>query len=69
MLFDDDVAVCISDVPWKWDLGVGYHSVIEEALRTSNPSTAVAFFYCDYKDPATQGFSNILGSLPQQFAK
>ena len=44
-------------------------SVIEEALRTSNPSTAVAFFYCDYKDPATQDLSNILGSLAQQFAK
>ena len=44
-------------------------SVIEEALRTSNPSTGVAFFYCDYKDPATQDLSNILGSLAQQFAK
>ena len=43
-------------------------SVIEEALRISNPSTAVAFFYCDYKDPATQDLSNILGSLAQQFA-
>lgn len=44
-------------------------SVIEEALRISNPSTAVAFFYCDYKDAATQDLSNILGSLAQQFAK
>ena len=44
-------------------------SVIEEALRTSNPSTAIAFFYCDYKDAATQDLSNILGSLAQQFAK
>ena len=44
-------------------------SVIEEALRTSNLSTAVAFFYCDYKDTATQDLSNILGSLAQQFAK
>ena len=44
-------------------------SVIEEALRISNPSTSVAFFYCDYKDPATQDLSNILGSLAQQFAK
>ena len=44
-------------------------SVIEEALRISNPSTAVAFFYCDYKNPATQDLSNILGSLAQQFAK
>ncbi len=44
-------------------------SVIDEALRASNPSTAVAFFYCDYKDAATQDISNILGSLAQQFAK
>ena len=44
-------------------------SVIEEALRISNPGTAVAFVYCDYKDPATQDLSNILGSLAQQFAR
>ena len=44
-------------------------SVIEEALRASNSNTAVAFFYCDYKDPATQDLSNILGSLAHQFAK
>ena len=44
-------------------------SVIEEALRISSSSTAVAYFYCDYKDPATQDLSNILGSLAHQFAK
>ncbi|KAF6222560.1 hypothetical protein HO133_000605 [Letharia lupina] len=44
-------------------------SVIEEALRMSSPSIAVAFFYCDYKDSAKQDLSNILGSLAQQFAK
>lgn len=44
-------------------------SVIEEALHISSPSIAVAFFYCDYKDSATQDLSNILGSLAQQFAK
>ena len=44
-------------------------SVIEEALRISGPNAAVAFFYCDYKDAATQDLSNILGSLVQQFAK
>ena len=44
-------------------------SVIEEALRTSSPNAAVAYFYCDYKDPKTQDLSNILGSLAQQFAK
>ena len=44
-------------------------SVIEEALRTSNSSTAVAYSYCDYKDTTTQDLSNILCSLAQQFAK
>ena len=44
-------------------------SVIEEALRTTSSSTAVAFFYCDYKNAGTQDLSNILGSLAQQFAK
>ena len=44
-------------------------SIIEEALRTVSPSTAVAYFYCDYKDTAKQNLSNILGSLAQQLAK
>ena len=44
-------------------------SVIEEAFRRSGPTTAVAYFYCDYKDPATQDLSNILCSLAYQFAK
>ncbi|KAL8704645.1 MAG: hypothetical protein Q9201_002231 [Fulgogasparrea decipioides] len=44
-------------------------TIIEEALRTSSTSHAVAFFYYDYKDPATQNQSLILGSLIQQLAK
>ena len=44
-------------------------SVIEEALRISSTSTAVAYFYCDYKNADTQDLSNMLGSLAQQFAK
>ncbi|KAI4120736.1 MAG: hypothetical protein LQ338_006802 [Usnochroma carphineum] len=44
-------------------------TVIEEALRTSNTSQAVAFFYCDFNDPATQKPHLILGSLVQQLAK
>ena len=44
-------------------------SVIEEALRVVNPRTAIAFFFCDYKDSASQDLTNILGSLAQQFAK
>lgn len=44
-------------------------SVIEIALAKSNRDIAVAFFYCDYKDTATQDPSNILGSLAKQIAK
>lgn len=44
-------------------------TVVEEALRTSNTSHAVAFFYCDFNDPATQKPQLILGSLVQQLAK
>lgn len=44
-------------------------TVIEEALRRSNTSHAVAFVYCDCNDPATQKPHIILGSLVQQLAK
>ena len=44
-------------------------TVIEEVLRTSNSNHAVAFFYCDYKEDATQEPRLILGSLVQQIAK
>ena len=43
-------------------------SVIQEALERSSPNTAVAFFYCDYKNVTTQDPRNILGSLACQFA-
>lgn len=42
---------------------------IEEVLRDSRPNVAVAFFYCDYMDPATQTPALVLGSLVQQIAK
>ena len=44
-------------------------SAIQAALEMSSPDLAVAFFYCDYKDSATQDPSNILGSLATQIAK
>ncbi|KAL9005496.1 MAG: hypothetical protein Q9188_001733 [Gyalolechia gomerana] len=44
-------------------------TVVEEVLRGSSVNHAVAFFYCDYKDPATQKPHLILGSLIQQIAK
>ncbi|KAL8915758.1 MAG: hypothetical protein Q9172_006692 [Xanthocarpia lactea] len=44
-------------------------TVIEEALRISNTSRALAFFYCDYKDSETQEPHLVLGSLIQQIAK
>ena len=44
-------------------------SVIQEALVASDPCVAVAFFYCDYKNAATQDPLNILGSLARQLAR
>ncbi|KAL8781668.1 MAG: hypothetical protein Q9213_005885 [Squamulea squamosa] len=44
-------------------------TVIEETLRTSTRNHAVAFFFCDYKDPKTHKPASILGSLIQQIAK
>ena len=44
-------------------------SVIQQALVASAPNVAVAFFYCDYKDEATQDPLNVLGSLARQLAK
>ena len=43
-------------------------SVIQEAIEQSCPNVAVAFFYCDYKNPVTLEPRNILGSLACQFA-
>ena len=43
-------------------------SIIQEAIEQSSPNVAVAFFYCDYQNSATQEPRNILGSLACQFA-
>ena len=43
--------------------------VIDEALRESSDNTAVAYFYCDDEDRATQQVSRILTSLVEQIAK
>ncbi|KAL6716642.1 hypothetical protein ACLMJK_006210 [Lecanora helva] len=42
---------------------------IDEALNICSRNIAVAYFYCDYKNPATQEVSGILGSLFAQIAK
>lgn len=44
-------------------------TIIEEVLRTSIINNVVVFFYCDYKDLATQKTSLVLSSLIQQIAK
>ena len=43
--------------------------MIDEILPKTNPSIAAAYFYCDYKDPATQEPFKILSCLAQQLAK
>jgi Cdc6-like AAA superfamily ATPase len=44
-------------------------SVVEQTIKESSPSRAVAYFYCDYKDERTQDPVNILGSLATQLAR
>ncbi|KAM0796420.1 ankyrin repeat-containing domain protein [Usnea florida] len=43
-------------------------SAIQEALQRTSPDIAVAFFYCDYKNVATQDPTKIFGSLACQLA-
>jgi hypothetical protein len=38
-------------------------------MHESTPNRAVAYFYCDYKDPETQNPIDILGSLAAQLAR
>lgn len=44
-------------------------SVIEESIRKAGSEDAVAYFYCDYKNPETQDPVKILGSLARQIAR
>ena len=43
--------------------------LVEEILSKSNPDIAIAYFFCDYKTPATQQPCQIPGCLVQQLAK
>jgi Cdc6-like AAA superfamily ATPase len=43
-------------------------SAIQEALMHTDPSRALAYFYCDYKDTETHSPILILGSLAKQIA-
>jgi hypothetical protein len=43
-------------------------SAIQEALMHTDPSRALAYFYCDYKDTTTHSPKLILGSLAKQIA-
>jgi NACHT domain len=44
-------------------------SVIEETLKRGNKDSAVAFFYCDYKNEASQEPVNVLGGLACHLAR
>ena len=44
-------------------------SVIQEIMARAHDNVALAFFYCDYKDPATQDPLSIMGSLAKQVAR
>jgi Cdc6-like AAA superfamily ATPase len=44
-------------------------SVVEEALKKSDKDNGVAFFYCDYKNEASQDPANILSSIASHLAR
>ncbi|KAL2693920.1 hypothetical protein Neosp_000488 [[Neocosmospora] mangrovei] len=44
-------------------------AVVQEALSIKSPDTAVAFFFCDYKNPATLLPLNIIGAIASQIAR
>lgn len=43
-------------------------TMIEEALKRSSEDTAIAFFFCDYKNTKTQTPVNVLSALASQLA-
>ena len=43
-------------------------TIIQEAEKQSPKGDGIAYFFCDYKDSATQDVVNILGALVRQFA-
>ena len=43
-------------------------TIIQEAERPSQEDNGIAYFFCDYKDTATQDVVSILGALVKQFA-
>jgi len=43
-------------------------SIIEEALQECSDATAIAFFFCDYKNERSQQLTNILSALAVQLA-
>ena len=43
--------------------------IIDETLRKRTPHNAVAFFFCDFRAPATQEPSKLFGCLIQQLAR
>ncbi|KAM6539852.1 hypothetical protein FALCPG4_001605 [Fusarium falciforme] len=44
-------------------------AVVQEALSIRSPETSVAFFFCDYKNPATLLPINIIGAIASQIAR
>ncbi|KAH8765160.1 hypothetical protein BGZ57DRAFT_767925, partial [Hyaloscypha finlandica] len=64
-LLIDDSKLWINGIP-----GAGktilISSIIQEIEKNIESSHALAFFYCDYKDPETHGPTTVLGALARQ---
>lgn len=44
-------------------------TIIEEAMKRGSEDVAIAFFFCDYKNPETQTPVNVLSALASQLAR
>jgi hypothetical protein len=56
-------------IPYRTYCNMAIYCYIVTNTDESTPNRAVAYFYCDYKDPETQNLINILGSLAAQLAR
>ena len=67
-LSSDQARLCLHGIPGAGKT-VLTSLIIDEILQKSSPSTAIAYFFCDYKNAATQEPHKILGCLVQQIAR
>lgn len=66
-LANPDSALWLSGIPGAGKTVLA-GTIVEEALKRGSESTAIAFFFCDYKNTKTQTPVNVLSALASQLA-